>query len=474
MKLHGLYKQIDRDTRAHHTYMVRVKLPGGVLAPDQYLALDAMADSLRATARQGIQFHGVIEGDVKPRIRAINDALLTTLGACGDVARNVMAPPEAVEIARAISRDLMPQTRAYHEIYLDGEPVVEDREPFYGPNYLPRKFKVGIATLRDNSADVYSQDVGLIVLPDGVDVLIGGGLGFTHRKAATYARMASPFGNVRGEDVVETARTIASIFRDYGDRSNRRHARLKYLVEEWGVGWFRDQFHERTNVALRPWVDTGPLGYDDRLGVGDRTYGVHVESGRIAGEQKRRLRRVVEVFRPGVAITPGQNVLLFDLDDPHAVERILRPRPLSGVRRYAMACPALPTCGQALAEAERILGRVVDELEALGLEDEPIAVRITGCPNGCARPYTADLAFVGTSPDRYNIYAGGSLGGDRLAALYATDVPTVELAAAVRPLFERWAREGGSSFGDFFNRLVGGGRRTVLTGSRDIPLEVRP
>jgi sulfite reductase beta subunit-like hemoprotein len=333
----------------------------------------------------------------------------------------------------------------------------------------------------------------------GFNLLVGGGLGMTHNKGDTAARLAQPLGFVGTAHGVEAVRIVAAIFRDHGNRSDRRHARLKYLLAEWGVERFREEFQERASFPLSPPVPLPPLPFHDHLGPhrqpdGRFFYGVFIQSGRIAGSVKAALHEIVTRYRPGVRLTGQQNLLLTDLNRPdvQAIEALLRqhgvtpPLELAAARRFSMACPALPTCGLAVAESERIIPQLLDrfeaELEGLGLRNAPLTIRITGCPNGCARPYTADLAFVGRSLDLYNVYVGGSLAGDRLVDLYQADVPTEELLPAVRPLLARWAaeRRGEEGLGDFYQRIVVRPEpRTALTGREQptydlVQLEVSP
>jgi sulfite reductase (ferredoxin) len=522
LKFHGTYQQDDRDLRRGReaagaekvwSFMVRVAIPAGAITGDQYLALERIADqhangTLRVTTRQGFQFHGVLKGDLQPAIAGINRLLLTTLSACGDVQRNVMgcsaplgdADHQAVrEVAEAVAAALRPGTRAYHEIWLDGEKQhsSEPEEPFYGDRYLPRKFKTAVGLSTDNCVDIWSQDAGLLAIVadgrlQGFNLLVGGGLGMTHNKGDTTARLAQPLGFVPTEHGVEAVRLVAAIFRDHGNRSDRRHARLKYLLAEWGIDRFRDEFRRRASFPLGPAVPLAPLPFHDHLGRhrqrdGRWFYGVFVQSGRItdaAGHALRTaLHEIVTRLRPGIRLTGQQNLLLTDLDLPgvETVERLLTahgvtlPTALSAARRYSMACPALPTCGLAVAESERAIPAILDQLEAelesLGLRDAPLTVRMTGCPNGCARPYTADLAFVGRSLGLYHVYVGGGLAGDRLVDLYRADVPQDELVSSVRPLLARWAAEriGHEPLGDFYQRLMGPrARRTAVTG-RELP-----
>ncbi len=529
LKFHGIYQQDDRDARAvnkairrdrEYIFMIRVKIPGGQLTPDQYLALDRVADdvvhnrSIRVTTRQNVQLHGVLKHDLKHTIQHVNSVLLSTLCGCGDVERNIMAPPAPVasdghRAARALAHELTeamtPQSRAYHEIWLDGEKVdsSEEAEPVYGDQYLPRKFKTGIALPDDNSIDVHSQDVGLVALLDHngnldrVNVLVGGGHGMTHKKPETYVRVGTPLGSVDPEHVTETVQTIAQMFRDYGDRTNRKHARLKYVIEEQGIDAFREEFKRRASFELKPWVEMPPVEHRDWLGAheqgdGKYFYGVRVDNGRIIDydhcRQKTAFRKIVEALRPSVTLTPNQNVIFGDLDqkDIKTIERVLKgyhvptADQMTATRRYAMSCPALPTCGLALSESERVFGGVVDaferELGRLGMEEEPITIRMTGCPNGCARPYTADIGLVGHRPGHYDIFIGGRLAGDRLGDLYAPNVAMEQVVPTLRPLLEAWQerRMPDECFGDFYQRLFGvDPNRATHTGGKDNPARER-
>jgi sulfite reductase beta subunit-like hemoprotein len=516
LKFHGTYQQDDRDRRKGrgegeekaYSFMVRVGLPGGTLSAAQYLRFDELAEThangtLRVTTRQGFQFHGVLKRDLKGTIAAINHNLATTLSACGDVLRNVMACAHPADdsirqvvrrVARQIATTLRPGSRAYHEIWLDGEKVAstESEEPFYGDVYLPRKFKAAVVASTDNCIDIYAHDVGLIgVVENGnirqFNLLVGGGLGMTHGKGDTVARLADTLGSISEEHAVEAVKVVASIFRDYGNRADRRHARLKYLIHEWGLERFREEFVSRAPFELAPPVELSTLPFHDHLGVeaqaDDRwSYGIFVQSGRIADAGPVRLRTalraIVEELEPGLILTAQQNVLLTGLSrsDVERVEELLSQhgvslvRNLSPVRRYSIACPALPTCGLAVAESERflpdVLAQLESELTALGVADVPLTVRMTGCPNGCARPYTADLAFVGRSLGLYQIYVGGGLEADRVVDLFAADVKAGALVARVKPLLARWAaeRHPDEGLGDYYQRIRGGDPRRGLTG----------
>ena len=516
LKFHGTYQQENRDLRQArkaageekaYQFMVRSRIPGGVLTPEQYLAEDELAGryasgTLRITTRQGIQLHGVLKGNLHATIHGINEALLSTLAACGDVNRNVMACPAPTasraharihEIAHTIAMHLAPRSRAYHEIWIDGEQVAtvqqpeDEVEPVYGTSYLPRKFKIGVAFPGDNCIDVYTQDVGLVAhLEDGpgtederlagFTVLIGGGMGMTHGKAETYPHLAQPLCYVTTDEVVEVAETIVTIQRDYGDRQNRKHARMKYVVAERGIPWFRAELERRLGRSVqepRPlaWRDVEDhLGWHEQ-GDGRWFLGLYVENGRVkdVGNERLRtgLREVIAEFRPGIHLTAQQNILLTDIAedqrtrlDARLAEYGIATDPARlGLRRLALACPALPTCGLALAEAERIspaiVSQIEDELRALGLENEPVSIRITGCPNGCARPYMGDIGIVGRSKDIYNIYIGGDQANTRLNTLYASLVHLKDLAATVRPLLTIWRadRQEGETFGDFVYRV---------------------
>lgn len=520
-KFHGLYQQEDRDARAlaritgearRPSFMVRVKIPAGQLTAEQYLAMDSLAEevvynrSLRITTRQNFQLHGVLKGDLKQTIQRVDEALLSTLCGCGDVERNIVAPPAPIArtghralhaLALELTEAMTPATNAYREIWLDGERIDSSREsePLYGEGYLPRKFKTGLALSEDNSADVHDQDVGLIGIVEGgelrgANVLVGGSSGLTHRKPETFARLATPLGFVAREHLVALVQTVAGMFRDFGDRTDRSHARLKYVVEEWGIDTFRAELERRAAFPVLPWVETQPLRHRDWLGPHEQgdgrwVYGIYVENGRIADEPRRRwktaLRTIVATLRPRVALTPQQNLLLADLEegDVSKVEKILMGyglplvHDLSFVRRHALACPALPTCGLALAESERVASDVMAAFERAlahrGVDDTPLTLRMTGCPNGCSRPYNADLGIVGRKPGHYDVFVGGGLAGDRLAELYVESVPLADLVAALEPLLDDWAarREPKEGLGDFYDRCIRGpGRRDVLTGAK--------
>ncbi len=503
IKFHGSYQQEDRDIRKsrekHYQFMIRSKLPGGQLTAAQYLVHDDIAsefgnDTLRITTRQGIQFHGVIKSELRDTIRRLNHSLVTTFGACGDVVRNVMACPAPTadpqrkivqDYATKLSNELLPRTKAYHQIWLDGQELIDDEEsddPIYGKTYLPRKFKMAIAFPGDNCIDIYTNDVGLVALFDdaqqliGFNVVAGGGMGTTHNNDETFARLADLIGFVTPEQINETVKAIVTIHRDFGDRTNRKHARLKYILHDRGVEWFREELGRRVPFTVQPprsmpeFEVLDHLGWNEQ-GDGNLYLGIPVENGRIVDRGVYRLRSglraLVERFNLPVRLTAQQNILLTDIrpEDRPAIEALLNEygiitlEQISGVRRLGLACPALPTCGLAITEAERALPQVLDEieddLEEIGLPDAPVTIRMTGCPNGCARPYVSEVAFVGRSLNKYTIFLGGAANGTRLAKPFVDLIPIGQLAPTLRPLFEyyRDERTDAETFGDFCNRV---------------------
>ncbi len=514
LKFHGSYEQFDRDTATErkqrkeekeYQFMVRVRMPGGMLTADQYLALDRLADdyangTLRITTRQGIQFHGVLKADLKPSIAAINHALLTTMSACGDVVRNVMttaAPRRDTqhlrlqEDARFLSTALLPRSRGYYQIFLDEEPVAgfDEHDPLYGDTYLPRKFKIGLATPSDNSADVLANDLAFIAVFDaedtllGYNVAIGGGLGMTHNRADTFPRLASPICFVGPDELEDAARWVVSLHRDHGGRTDRKRARLKYVVEDHGLPWCKQQLDAYAGRELEPPRPTARLHIPELLGwheQGDGLWwlGVPVPSGRIGDSEattlRTALREIVERFRVDPVMTAQQDVLLSNVRPEHRGEidrileahRVVPASALSTFERFALACPALPTCGLALTEAERVREPIVASLDgilrSLGLQDRRISLRITGCPNGCARSYSGDIGLVGRIPGHYAIYVGGDFDGHTLSFRLLERVPEARLGEAFAPLFAGWAEQGlkDEGFGEFCSRV---GREALLT-----------
>jgi sulfite reductase (ferredoxin) len=500
LKFHGSYEQYDRDTATalkqageekDYSFMVRVRMPGGRLTASQYLALDDLAGtyangSLRLTSRQGVQFHGILKHDLKASIAAINDTLLTTLAACGDVVRNVMTTPRPVRDAvharldadaRLLSTDLLPASRAYHEIFLDEVPIsAPEVEPLYGATYLPRKFKIALATPRDNSVDVLTNDLGLIAIFEGdtligYNVAVGGGLGMTHNRANTYPRMASLIGSVGPDELLAVTHAVIALQRDHGDRTDRKRARLKYVVQDRGLEWVRTTLATYFGKPLAAELPMPAFEVPEILGwheQGDGRWwlGVPVPSGRIADGLRIVLREIVTRWGIDPVVTPQQDILLTGIaaSDREAIETLLREHgvtlgeQLSPLARWTLACPALPTCGLALTEAERVRGPIVTQLEqalaAESLSGERISLRITGCPNGCVRSYAGDIGLVGRVPGSYAMYVGGDFVGTRLSFKLHERVPEAGIGAALQPLFRAFAadRQDGEGFGDFCHR----------------------
>ena len=496
LKFHGTYQQTDRDDRKagqppQFRSMVRVGVPGGALTADQYLELDRLADEvgdggLRITTRQDIQFHRVRKTDLRKLMRALNANLLSTLAACGDVVRNVICCPAPYgdaarnriqELAQSLARRLKPRTRAYYEIWLDGEKAVAaesappEDEPLYGETYLPRKFKIGIAAPGDNCIDVYANDVGIVPAGDGFTILVGGGFGMSAGVKATHPCIAEPLAWVEAERLNAAVEAIVAIHRDYGNRTNRKLARLKYVLEEWGMDRFKAEFDERMGApaaapARLEWASASDhLGWQ-RQADGSLFLGLPIPSGRVREGLRTGLRELVERFRPSVRLTPQQNLLVAGIaeGDRAEVTRLARAcgirfaEQLPPVVREALACVALPTCGLAITEAERVLPEMLDDLHGqmreAGIGEQAISVRVTGCPNGCARPYTAEIGIVGRSVDLYALYLGASPVGTRLGSLFAENVPRREIGQRLAPALRLYAaeRRPAESFGDFCHR----------------------
>lgn len=501
-KFFGIYQQDDRDLRderrraklePRYQFMVRVRMPGGVCRPAQWLALDALArdtadSTLRLTTRQTFQFHGVRKGNLKKHVRAIVASGLDTLAACGDLNRNVIsaanplhsaAHAAASELARQIGTHLLPRTGAYREIFLGEEPVADgaDEEPLYGRTYLPRKFKIAIAVPPHNDVDVFAHDLGFISIVEdgrlsGYDVTVGGGMGMTHNAPATFPRVADIVGFCAPEDVLAIAEHTLGIQRDYGDRKDRAHARFKYTIEDRGLDWFRTELAQRTGKPLeaaRPFrfeSSSDAIGWHQGAdGLWHHT--VFVENGRVKDLPERQLmsglRAIAQQHRGLFALTTNQNVIIAGIsgDARPSIQETLRQHglgdgaPLTGLRRHSMACVALPTCALAMAESERYLPSLVDKIDAIlldaGLYQERIGIRMSGCPNGCSRPYLAEIALVGKAPGRYNLYLGASASGDRMSALYRENIGEQGILEALRPLLQRYAAErlAQEGFGDF-------------------------
>lgn len=513
LKFHGSYMQDDRDLRKEREkqklepafqFMLRVVTPGGVATPEQWLVIDELAQkygngTMRVTTRQAFQLHGVLKWNLKQTIKGINDTLLTTLAACGDVSRNVMCNPnplqskvheEVYRWSQELTKHLAPRTPAYHEIWLDGEKLenpykpysepADPVEPIYGHVYLPRKFKIGIAVPPSNDIDVYSQDLGFIAVVEkdqlvGFNVTVGGGMGMTHGDTNTYPQLGKVIGFITPDKTLEVAEKVVTIQRDYGNRSVRKNARFKYTIDRHGLDWFKEELQDRLGWELAPAREFAFESSGDRYGWAknyDGTWNVtlFVRSGRIADTEEEQLmtglREIAKVLKGDFRLTANQNVMIGNIPAKQkaAINKLLKKynisigEELSGLRRNALSCVALPTCGLAMAEAERYLPTLLDKLEPIfeknGLRDSEINVRMTGCPNGCARPALGEISFIGKSPGKYNMYLGAGFAGERLNKMYKENIGEEEIIATLEPIIEHYAkdRKKGEHFGDFVIR----------------------
>ena len=507
-KFHGLYLQDDRDQRIAlkkagkekaFQFMLRVRLPGGRATPQQWLTLDRLADdvaspSLRMTTRQTFQFHGILKGNVKKLVKGMHTVLLDSIAACGDVNRNVMAPPnperspllqEVYDHARAWSEFALPKTHAYHEIWLDDEMVAggeKESEPMYGKTYLPRKFKTAFALPPHNDVDIFSQDLGYIAIAEkgklaGYNVTIGGGLGMSHGNEETFPRLADVLGFIPVDKVNVVGEAVLTTQRDYGDRTNRKHARLKYTIEDKGVAWFKGEVEKRSGVKFAParafdfTTIEDPFGWHQGVD-GLWFYGLHILSGRIKDlpnwPMKTALREIAQIHTGDFRLTPSQNVSIAGVTEEQKprIQAILGKHGLThenqrlGMRLNALSCVALPTCGLALAESERALPEILEKFELVldeaGLHDDAISLRVTGCPNGCARPYLGEIGFVGKAPNKYALYLGAKYNGTRLNRLASPSITIDDAIKMLTPIIKRYAveRQDGEGFGDFCDREI--------------------
>ena len=507
-KFHGLYLQDDRDQRTTlkkagkekaFGFMLRLRLPAGRATPQQWLVLDKLSEelaspSLRLTTRQTFQFHGILKGNVKPIIQGMHKVLLDSIAACGDVNRNVMASPNperdpvlarVYDDAKAWSEFALPKTHAYHEIWLDEELVAggePESEPIYGPTYLPRKFKTSFAVPPSNDVDIFAQDLGFIAIVEdaqivGYNVTVGGGMGMNHGNVETFPRLADVLGFIPADQVNAVGHAVLITQRDYGDRTNRRHARLKYTIEDRGLVWFKAEVERVSGIRFQPArpfqfsTIADPLGWHE-CADGTWFYGLHILSGRIkdvAGwPMKSALREIAEVHTGDFRLTPSQNLTISGVSTAQkpGIDRILakhglaRENECSGLRKNALSCVALPTCGLALAESERVLPDILDKFETIleeaGLREDAISLRITGCPNGCARPFLAEIGFVGRAPNKYALYLGASYNGTRLGRLVAPSITLDDGVKLLEPIIRRYAleRDDGENFGDFCHRMI--------------------
>jgi sulfite reductase (ferredoxin) len=510
LKHHGMYQQDNRDDRKKegktYSFMVRTAIPGGIISSAQLLAELDLCDevgntSLRITTRQGLQLHGVLKENIKRVIRRINEVQLTTIAACGDVKRNVMCSPcpykgdpvydQMQEMARQIQAVFAPRTGAYHEIWLADDTTGQKElvgsskngaevEPIYGAAYLPRKFKFGIGLPGDNSVDVYAQDLGLLAICEhwkivGYNILVGGSFGVTPSAKKTFVAIAKPLCFVTAQQAMDVCTAIVKVQRDFGNRADRKVARMKYLIHDWGLDRFKQKVEEYFGGSL-PAPRSAPIhGFNDGMGWqaqgdGHFFYGLNVENGRIKDEGdfrlKSALREICNTLAPPLRLTPHQSIIFCDLKDTDrqplfdTLRRHGVPlsEEISNTRRWSMACPALPTCGLAITESERVLPSMVDQLEEelakLDLDREVFTMRMTGCPNGCARPYNSDIGLVGKTSGKYTIFLGGRVMGDRLNFIYKDLVPEAEVIPALVSVFRYFkeARENDESFGDFCHR----------------------
>jgi sulfite reductase (NADPH) hemoprotein beta-component len=526
LKFHGSYQQDDRDLRNERRkqklekafiFMIRVAVPGGVCKPAQWLTIDRLADqhangTIKLTTRQAFQLHGVLKANLKQTIKEINESLLTSLAACGDVNRNVMCNPnpylsaihaEVLDYAYKLTKHLSPRTGAYHEIWLDKERVAggdtgggdentgkDPVEPIYGKLYLPRKFKISIAVPPSNDIDVFAQDLGLIAVVErgqlaGFNISVGGGMGMSHGNKLTYPRLGEVMGFCTPDQVVDVAEKIVTVQRDYGDRSERKHARLKYTIQDRGLDWFRTEVESRLGYKLQPSREFAFTDNGDRYGWVQGLDGKHhltlfIEGGRVHGAQKEGLREIAKIHEGDFRLTGNQNLIIGLVSDAQRprIEALLKQYDLdqtwqrvTGLRRGGLACVALPTCGLALAESERNLPLLVTELEkvirAVGLEEQSIHIRSSGCPNGCARPYLGEIGVVGKVPGKYNLYLGAAHDGSRLNKIYKEAIPNEQIVAELTPIIQRYAAERNTaeSFGDFVIRA--GYVKAVTSGAVD-------
>ena len=501
MKFHGIYQQDDRDLRDErrrqklepaYQFMIRVRLPGGVCTPAQWLKLDELArahggETLRITTRQTFQFHWVLKDSLRPIIQGLHDTLLDTIAACGDDSRGVMCTvdpqssrfhAEVATLAKSVSDHVIPKTRAYHEIWYGTERVAtsEPEEPFYGRTYLPRKFKIGFALPPSNDIDVYAQDLGFIAIADkeglaGFNVAIGGGMGRTDQAPETYPRLASIIGFVSVDRVIACADAVMAVQRDYGDRKDRQHARFKYTIDNKGLDWIKAEIEQRMGTPFENARTFGFTSNSDSYGWnitpdGRQHRTLIIENGRLNLKLLNAIRDIARVHRGTFRLTANQNLIVAGVrtEDRAAIDAILADHfpdidHFSILRRNAIACVALPTCGLAMAESERYLPSLLDKIEAIlakhGLSDEPITIRMSGCPNGCSRPYIAEIGLTGRAPGKYNLYLGGGFHGERLNRMVRENVGEATILEVLAEALARYARERqpGEHFGDFTIRV---------------------
>ena len=507
LKFHGTYQQDDRDVRIQRkraglekaiSFMIRVRVPGGVSTTGQWLEMDRMAsaygnENFKLTTRQAYQLHGIIKSNLKQTIAEINNCAMDTIAACGDVNRNVMCNPnpalssvhkDALTIAQGISDHLTPATGAYHEIWLDGEKLESSEpeiEPIYGKTYLPRKFKIGMAIPPSNDVDIYSQCLGFIAIEEGgklvgFNVTVGGGMGMHHGQEKTFPRIADLLGYLPADKAVDVSEEVVKIQRDFGDRTERKHARMKYTIDDRGIEWFKKEIESRLGYEIAPAREVIFDSNADLYGWTETEDGksqltIFIENGRVVDkdgyELRSGLREIAKIHTGDMRLTSNQNIIVAGVapEDKAGIDALMDQYGISAkqnrsaLRLNSMACVALPTCGLALAESERYLPDLITELEEIlddvGLTQDAITIRMTGCPNGCARPYIAEIAFVGRAPGKYNIHLGGGFIGDRIGGIWQRSVKSDDIAGLLRPILERYSKERneGEKFGDFVIRV---------------------
>jgi sulfite reductase (NADPH) hemoprotein beta-component len=503
LKFHGTYQQDDRDLRQSrrkhkldkaYSFMIRIRVPGGVATPLQWLETDRMASqfangTIKLTTRQAFQFHGIIKSNLKRTIAEINQAAMDTIAACGDVNRNVMCNPnpyisnvhaEVLKVSQKISDHLTPATRAYHEIWLDGEKIEsseEEIEPIYGKTYLPRKFKITVAVPPSNDVDIYANCLSFIAVVEGgnligFNVAVGGGMGMTHGDEKTYPRLADVIGFCTVDQVTDVAEKVVMVQRDFGCRTERKHARMKYTVDDYGAEWILAKLNEYLGYELGPVREFKFEDNGDRYGWVEGMNGkwnltLFIQGGRVLDTpsypMRTGLREIAKIHDGDFRLTANQNLMIANVsaEKRPEIEKLLEQYGIkdshmkSGLRLNSLACVALPTCALSLAEAERYLPDLLTDLEEIieesGLRHDAITIRMTGCPNGCARPYISEIGFVGRSPGCYNVYLGGGFAGQRLSKLYRENHPGSELKDLLAPIIRRYAKERneGERFGDF-------------------------
>lgn len=518
IKFHGFYQQDDRDLRNErkeqkleplYSFMLRARVPGGICSPAQWLDVDKISstlttsNSIRLTTRQTFQYHGIPKRNLKTLIQGLDRAALDSIAACGDVNRNVMCNPNPVQsklhqqayaVAKELSDHLLPHTRAYAEIWLDEEKLLDTvtNEPVYGQTYLPRKFKMAVSVPPDNDVDVYTNDLGFIAIEEngqliGFNLVAGGGMGSTHGEVETFPRLADDFGYIKTADVIKFAEAVMTVQRDWGNRVNRKRSRLKYTIVDHGYDAFKAEVEKRTGIKFEPKRDVVIGDRGDRYGwvegIDNKWHlTLFIESGRIKDVPGKTLqtglREIAKIHKGDFRMTSNQNMIIASVavEDKAEIEGLARKHGLLGevlsaTRGHSIACVALPTCALAMAEAERYFPEFIDHIDALqqkhGIGEQAIVVRMTGCPNGCARPFAAEIGLVGKAPGRYNLYLGASFEGTRLNKMHKENIQEAEILAELDGLFGRYAteRDAGETFGNFTVRI--GVVKAVLDAAKD-------